>query len=645
METHNHLNQWTILLVDDDYEDYLLVRQMLSESQQVKVNLVWVPNIEDGSAALSTSAFDAVLVDYDLGPCTGIQLIQRWSGSYPAPFILFTGRGSYQVDVEAMQAGAVLYLTKNEVTPFLLERGIRYAIAWKKNERKLERANDLLQKRTHELDEKNRQMESRLSLFELLSNRSQDFFFFIRCEDGAILEVNEAALNAYGYSREEMLSLTIYDLRIPEARTLIPQQIAKAFEGGNMFTTMHKRRDGSTFPVEVRSRGAFVNNQKILVSVVRDISDREEVQQKLYEAYERAEWMARFPHENPSPVMRVSDEGRVLYCNPAAEELFGPDGKNCPGGYQEVIQLARQSMQQTGEIVRELDVGDKNISFSIMSFPDAKYANIYGRDITSIKKAEAELQNYTQQLQNSNKELENFAIIASHDLQEPLRKIKHFSDYVRKRTAGILDETEYDYLERIQRAAERMQRMTEGLLRLAQVSSRGKPFVRVDLEQVADEVLEDLGSMVKKTDGKVELSQLPEIYADPPQMHQLFQNLIGNGLKFHKAGKKPIVKVTGRSINGSGVEVTFEDNGIGFDAENADRLFQPFQRLHSDNSYEGTGIGLSICRKIVERHGGKIRAESRQGAGSKFIVTLPKNNIVISKNSSVSAASYGIQND
>ncbi|WP_416233467.1 ATP-binding protein [Anabaena sp. UHCC 0451] len=237
-----------------------------------------------------------------------------------------------------------------------------------------------------------------------------------------------------------------------------------------------------------------------------------------------------------------------------------------------------------------------------------------------------------QELTRSNEELQQFAFIASHDLQEPLRKIKTFGERLQITCGDSLSEQGLDYLQRMQNATLRMQTLIEGLLTLSRITTRGKPFVTVNLAQIAQEVLSDLEVRIQQTGGKIEVGELPIITADPLQMRQLLQNLIGNALKFHHQNQPPIIKIYSQvlnnhlddlSVSNPGYQIIIEDNGIGFAEKYLDRIFHVFQRLHSRSEYEGTGIGLAICRKIIERHHGNITAQSQPGQGAKFIITLP----------------------
>jgi PAS domain S-box-containing protein len=246
-------------------------------------------------------------------------------------------------------------------------------------------------------------------------------------------------------------------------------------------------------------------------------------------------------------------------------------------------------------------------------------------DVTARKRAEQALQRQAKELSRSNAELEQFAYVASHDLQEPLRKIQAFGDRLKHRCADALSDDGRDYLSRMQNAASRMQTLIHDLLALSRVASHPHPFAPVDLNEVIHGVVSDLESRIEQRGGRVELGSLPVVHADRMQMRQLFQNLIGNALKFHKPGEPPVVKVR-REEAGSENEccVVVEDNGIGFDEKYVERIFQVFQRLHGRGEYEGSGIGLAICRKIAERHGGTISAASTPGEGARFEITLPQ---------------------
>jgi len=247
------------------------------------------------------------------------------------------------------------------------------------------------------------------------------------------------------------------------------------------------------------------------------------------------------------------------------------------------------------------------------------------QDISSRRRSDEERQRNLAELERSNRELQTFAVVASHDLQEPLRKIQMFGDRLRAQFAGVLGAEGIDYIERMQRAGARGQTLIQGLLAYSRITTRAQPPVRVALSQVVQDVLSDLEARLTQVGGTVEVGELPTVEADALQMRQLLQNLVGNALKYHQDGVPPRIQVRATPVTpaASVWRLEVEDNGIGFEERYLDRIFNLFQRLHERGAYEGTGMGLAICRKIVERHGGTITARSYPGTGSTFIVELP----------------------
>ena len=238
------------------------------------------------------------------------------------------------------------------------------------------------------------------------------------------------------------------------------------------------------------------------------------------------------------------------------------------------------------------------------------------------KRAGDTLQAYAAKLERSNRDLQEFAYVASHDLQEPLRKVQAFSDRFATKYEAALDETGQDYLKRMRDATRRMQALINDLLSFSRVSTRAQAFGEVDLGGVARQVLNDLEDLIERTRGRVQVGELPTVVADATQLRQLMQNLIGNALKFHDATRSPLVSVSA-SVQKQTCVLSVEDNGIGFEPQYVDRIFKPFERLHAREHYDGSGMGLAICRRIAERHGGSIAASSTPGKGSTFRVTLP----------------------
>ena len=245
------------------------------------------------------------------------------------------------------------------------------------------------------------------------------------------------------------------------------------------------------------------------------------------------------------------------------------------------------------------------------------------RDVTQVKEAEEKFEEYARRLEASNQELTDFAFIASHDLQEPLRKIQAFGDRLKIKQADRLTDEGRDFLERMQNAATRMQRLINDLLDYSRVTTKGRPPEPVDLAQVFSEVLSDLQIRIQETGARIEIGPLPPAMGDPTQLRQLFQNLVGNALKYHRAEVPPVITVTLQRFESAPPRLAIRDNGIGFEPRHAEKIFEVFQRLHGRGEFEGTGIGLAICRKIVDRHGGTITAEGHPGEGATFFITFP----------------------
>jgi PAS domain S-box-containing protein len=373
--------------------------------------------------------------------------------------------------------------------------------------------------------------------------------------------------------------------------------------------------------------------------------DRESLEQQLRDSERHFQsWF----QDAPVACHEVDRDGVILCVNQAECELFGFRQEEMLGRpiwefmaaedrEKTRVGLLRRIADEQPLVPLEREYKRRDGSSVVMEIHQKRIRDAAGQpiglrtfllDITQRKRAETTLLEQADKLSRSNAELEQFAYVASHDLQEPLRKIQAFGDRLKTKYEAALGPEGLDYLTRMQNAAARMQILIQDLLSLSRVTSNSKPFTAVDLGDVIRTVVSDLEMRIHDANGSVDIGPLPVIFGDRGQMAQLFQNLIGNGLKFRKPGESPVVKIESEiqafASGAPGWQITVQDNGIGFDEKYRDRIFQIFQRLHGRSEYEGTGIGLAICRKIVDRHGGVITAHSSPGAGAKFIILMPQ---------------------
>jgi PAS domain S-box-containing protein len=378
---------------------------------------------------------------------------------------------------------------------------------------------------------------------------------------------------------------------------------------------------------------------KIRRQIEIELNERKKIEHNLLESEKRFRAMA-----DGTPVMIwVTDpDGKIEFLNKAYSEFFGVTFEEASSGSwtmlvhpADTVAYIEKFMECTQE--RKLFRAEGRVRRSdgqwrwIDSYGQPRFSSSgeflgmagSSLDVTDSKLAEKELKHYAAELERSNQNLHDFAFIASHDLREPLRKIMAFGHLLNSKINGDLGVEEKDYIARITSAAERMDEMLEGLLSYSGITTQGEPFMEVNLGLIVEQVLSDLELRIEENGGKVELGELPVLHGDPLQLRQLMQNLIGNALKYHRKGE-PAHVIVSCQLEGDGyIKITITDKGIGFDMKDARRIFQPFVRLHGRSEYEGTGMGLAICQKIVERHGGSISAESKRGIGTTFSVILP----------------------
>jgi len=338
-------------------------------------------------------------------------------------------------------------------------------------------------------------------------------------------------------------------------------------------------------------------------------------------------------------VIMTDLDGKITHFNKATTSMFGygeevlgqsPKTLVVESDAPTVYAVIKEAMERGVVSNREhtgITKGGKEfpvlVSVSVVTNIEGRPTGLIGvvKDITDLRRAEDTLRQRTVDLERSNAELERFAYVASHDLQEPLRMVSSYTQLLERRYKDKLDADAHDFIGFAVDGAKRMQHLIDDLLTYSRVGTRGRPFERTDCQAVVKAAIANLDTAIRETDATVTCGALPIVMADEGQLVQLFQNLIANAVKFH-ADRTPEVKVSAR-LEGNEWEFSIADNGIGIDPQYFDRIFVIFQRLEG-SKYPGTGVGLSICKKIVERHGGRIRIESQPGKGSTFYFTLPK---------------------
>lgn len=341
----------------------------------------------------------------------------------------------------------------------------------------------------------------------------------------------------------------------------------------------------------------------------------------------------------PTGYFTINEEGRIVEANLTAAKQLGVERSFLIGkpfnlyaaeDYREELHLYLREVLKTGKPhIYEMRINGRSKVHRYVQLDSAHHMDSEGQslirttmtDISDRKEAEEKLKEFSNKLEYSNRELEQFAFTASHDLQEPLRKIRAFGDLLVTKCGAKLDEVEKDYLTRMQNAAKRMEQFISDLLEYSRVATRPEALDTVNLRDAVMEVISVLELGIKRLGANVEVFELPAIKAQKSQVCQLFQNLIANALKFH-GEVPPHIKIYSQRTDHD-FRIFVEDNGIGFDEKYREVIFAPFRRLHGRSAYDGTGMGLAICTKIAERYGGSITAKSKPGEGSTFIITFP----------------------
>lgn len=418
-----------------------------------------------------------------------------------------------------------------------------------------------------------------------------------------------------------------------------------------------RRKDNSEFPVEIGLSPLQVGEEQHVLATVIDITERKRLEERFRSTVESA----------PTAMVMVDHQGNIVLVNAETERMFGYDRSALLGKPVEILIPQRYSTQHPAmrsgffskPSARLMGVGRDlyarradgsefpvEIGLNPVQAPDGAFVLAAIADITLRKEAEATLRRANEELERrvseriaelagradelarardalerSNLDLQQFAYVASHDLQTPLRNISGFTQLLQRSYAGRFDATADDWLQRIVNGTQRMHSLVRDLLAFSRVDSAARPFDAADLNKVFDDVLSWLKPAIDSAGAVITRDQLPIVRGDATQLAQVLQNLIGNGI-LYRSSETPRIHVSASQGPGEWI-ISVRDNGIGIDPRHQERIFEIFQRLHTQREYPGTGIGLAICRRVITRHGGRIWIESKPGAGSTFLFTLP----------------------
>jgi len=464
-------------------------------------------------------------------------------------------------------------------------------------------------------------------------------------QNGEIVLLNVQVEKQFGYKRDELVGQKVKNI-IPEgfAERLVADGTRTAAEAlaqqiGTGIELIARRKDRSEFPIEIMLSPLESAEGTLVTAAIRDISVRRAAERHLAQMEGRYRGLLEAA---PDAMVVVNQAGEIVLLNVQAEkqfgykrdELVGQKVKNIiPEGFAErLVADALRSVedalaQQIGTGIeltaRRKDKTEFPIELMLSPLESAEGILVTAaiRDITTRKKAEANLLNKMDELNRSNEELGQFAYIASHDLQEPLRMVASYTQLLSRRYKGKLDADADEFIAFAVDGAGRMQRLIQDLLAFSRVGTKGKDLLDISSEEAFQTALANLRGAIEDSGALVTHDPLPPVLADEMQLIQLFQNLVGNAIKYQNPGI-PRVHISAARNSGKKWVFSVKDNGLGIDPQYFERIFGMFQRLHKREEFAGTGIGLAICKKIVERHGGSITVESQPGQGSTFRFAL-----------------------
>jgi len=485
------------------------------------------------------------------------------------------------------------------------------------------------------------QLDEQLELvwFRQIVERAPDAIVVID-SSGKIILVNRQTERLFGYARADMLGAQL-EMLVPEQYRQGHAQFRDAYflepkvrEMGAGLELSGRKQDGTEFPIEISLSPLDTERGLFAAAAIRDATHRRKAQRQFRNLLEAA----------PDAMVIIDSSGDIALVNAQAVGMFGFAREEMIGQKVEMLIPEHLRGSHSGHRdryfespkVREMGAGLElsgrrkdgsefpiEISLSPLETDDGMFATAAVRDITDRKFAQRKLTEYARTLEASNVQLEQFAYIASHDLQAPLRNIVGFNELLRRKLSAHAAADDLELFDIIDECARRMQALIDGLLALSRVNQTKVDWKPIPLQQIVDHACLQLQSTLSDAGATVTTDPLPTVEGDESLLTQLMQNLISNAIKFQPAGSKPQVHISAQEDELGRQVIQVRDNGIGIDPEQIQSIFTMFRRLHTTDDYAGTGIGLSICQKIVDLHGGQIRAESQPGEGTSFYLALP----------------------
>ncbi len=608
--------QLRILYLADGTTDVEQIVALLRKGE-VNARIDITGDHEEFTELVESGFHDLILCDDPLRGWSGREALTEVQRQRPVPVIIVTSYDGDETVTRWLRQGAadLVFRDRLEVLPAAVHRTIREKLL----------------------------REARTQAELALRAANQVLTALIRCaplpitvidQNGTVNVWNPAAEEVLGWGKSDVLGHSLAEV-MGGREGLVAILERSLNEGGVMGAeTRQKRPDGATVDLRVFSAPLTDVDETVhgVVGILTDVTERNLIIEAFRESKER--FQSAFLYA-PIGMAIASLDGRILRVNPAFREMLGYEEEELLrmswmdlGHSEDRARLEAAGEESTQTEVRLLHKQGRLVyaqwNTSLVNDASGKPQYQIGQvvDITESKRAEMRIRKYAADLERSNRDLQHFAYVASHDLQEPLRMVRGFVELLARRYEGKLGTDADEYIHFAVDGATRMQNLIRGLLAYSRVGTQGKSLEPVDATEILKQALRNLQTAIEESGARVTHDRLPVVAADDTQLEQLFQNLIGNAVKFRSSAPPKIhVSVVDKSDMW---QFAVTDNGIGFDPEHANRIFEMFQRLHGQAKYSGTGIGLALCKRIVERHGGQIWVESELGKGSTFFFTLPK---------------------